>query len=583
MKHKRPATAILLCNLFLFLTVVFFSPMEVLLVNAKEFSFPFANVWWFQLLIALGGVLVMTGLMLLLPARAGQIAAGVSLALGIAAYIQSMFLNGNMVALTGEEMTVTPAGIVWNLVIWGAVILAVVLCVILFGRKHRKGTETGMRAAAMALLVMQTIGFISSAMTLDLTEKKLGHALTAEGEFVLGRERNAIVFVLDTADGIYAREMVKRYPELSEILSGWTWYPNAVPRYGCTYPSIPYMLTGMDCRYDRLPNVYEYEAYSTGAFLKGLNAAGCDIRIFTADGSMVSSAADPWVANSKGFLFSEFSNLNLPVLAGNLMKISLYKSLPYRFKDSFRYDMTEVNTLSFRIDEEDLPIYNERDDEFNSDLQDTDIILGEYSKAFRFYHLFGIHSGFDWDDKMEPLPEQEPGMPEPDRTAALRGCFLNIEEYIDQMKKLGIYDSSLIIVTADHGVSVATEHGKPLVRDEAACPILMVKYPHSDLNQPLREDKAPVGHEDLFATIEDGLGVAISGTGSGTRLNDHTEGEDRERLHYHTAKRSFKEGEIVMREYVITGDAEDIANWHLTGNWWDVVYSVNPVSSEPFP
>ena len=45
MKHKRPAAAILLCNLFLALTMAFFSPVEVLIANAQEFYFPVGNVW----------------------------------------------------------------------------------------------------------------------------------------------------------------------------------------------------------------------------------------------------------------------------------------------------------------------------------------------------------------------------------------------------------------------------------------------------------------------------------------------------------------------------------------------------------
>ena len=34
---------------------------------------------------------------------------------------------------------------------------------------------------------------------------------------------------------------------------------------------------------------------------------------------------------------------------------------------------------------------------------------------------------------------------------------------------------------------------------------------------------------------------------------------------------------------LIDGDAEDLANWHLTGKWWDIVYSVNNISPEEFP
>ena len=149
MKKKRQLLTILLCNLFLTLTVAFFSPMEVLLINLKEFYFSFANVWWLQLLLALGAALVLTLIMFVLPPRAGHAAAGLSLGLGVAAYVQALLLNGRMIVLSGEEMSVSSRDKIINLVIWGAIVLAVLLAVILFGRKRWKGTNFAMRFAAV--------------------------------------------------------------------------------------------------------------------------------------------------------------------------------------------------------------------------------------------------------------------------------------------------------------------------------------------------------------------------------------------------------------------------------------------------
>ena len=151
---KRPFLTILLCNLFLALTVVFFSPLEVLMANAVEFFFPFGNVWWMQLLAALAAALVLSGLMFLLPARAGLVAAGISFALGIAAYVQILFLNGGMVALTGEKMDLTQSRVTLNLVLWIAIFLGVLTAVILFGKTSRRGTKRVLCLLSAALLAM---------------------------------------------------------------------------------------------------------------------------------------------------------------------------------------------------------------------------------------------------------------------------------------------------------------------------------------------------------------------------------------------------------------------------------------------
>lgn len=576
---RRQVLTVLLCNLFLSLTVVFFSPMEVMMANIREFYFPFANVWWLQLLLALAAALVLSGLMLILPGKAGVVAAGLSLALGVAAYVQALFLNGDMVVLTGERMTVTPEGVTWNLVIWGVILLAVLLAVILSVRKHLKGTAIAMKAVSAALILMQAVGFVTTAATTDLSPAKQEHALTTDQMFTYGKKENVVIFVLDTADGNYAREMVERFPELSEILSGWTYYPNATSFYSRTYPSLPYMLTGVPNYMDKPVPEFLDEAYSQSGFLKGMSENGVDCRVLTSDENLVSEKADPWLANTTGFQYSSFSNLNLPVLEKNLMKIALFKSAPYRFKDAFSYDMTEINSTSFYAYNDPDRYYPYTDDDFNYDL-DGAVKTGNYDKAFRFYHTFGTHYGVRWDENLDEIDEEET---EVDYPAAMRGCFRNVESLIEQMKALGIYDDATIIVTADHGLSGHVHDDEPLDLQAAAPVVMMVKLPHSDLSQPLVISEAPVCHDDIFATAEQGLGVPVSGTGSGKTFADFHDGDARDRYYIHTMLRHSNNGDIALREYLVQGDAEDLSNWHATGRWWEIYYTTNPLSTEPYP
>lgn len=597
MKEKRQILTILLCNLFLTLTVVFFSPMEVMIINLKEFYFSFANVWWIQLLLALGGALVLSLIMMILPPRAGQIAAGVSLALGLCAYVQAMFLNGKMVVLSGEEMSLSQGDKTWNLVIWGIILAAVITAVVLCGRRQRKGTGLAMKFVAGALTVMQTVAFVSTALTTDLSAKQVGHFLTTEKQFTLSDDTNAVVFVLDTADGAYVHEMMEQFPELNEVLSGWTWYPNATSEYSRTFPAITYMLTGEKFFFDHDPNEYIEQAYDPGLFLKGLYEAGTDIRILSWNPEYVGTTADQYVANSTPYFFGKMENMDLPVLEGNLMKMGLYKSLPYQFKDHFSYNISDINTTSFKglsddyemmtllsdeykagIDQE-AGWYTYKDEEFYFAFDGAMKATKDYSKAFRFYHLLGVHPGYYWDEKLYPAEDGQTVEP----ARALRGSFMNIENCIKQMKELGIYDKATIIVTADHGYSGTGGDGSTLDRVITACPLMMVKYPNSDLSKPLEINHAPVCQEDLFATVEKGLGVKASGTGSGKALSDFSEGEKRERTYYFIASWDYAGPEVCLREYKIDGDAEDIANWHLTGNWWDITHSVNVISPDPFP
>ena len=584
-KNRRSFLTVLFCSLFFTMTVAFFSPMEVVLSNAGEFYFPFGNVWGFQMLVAFGAGIVLSLILFILPGRIGQIAAAVPLGLGLAAYIQAMFLNGAMVSLTGEKMKLTDGDKTINLIIWGLILLAVLLFVILLGSRKQSLTHLIIRGVSMALLAMQTFGLVGMAVTTPAQDEKPEQYLSVDGQFTMAKDKNVIEFVLDTADGTFVREMLRLFPDLYDSLGGWVYYPNATSSYSRTYPSVTYMLTGEDCRMDLPVSTYVNQAFDNSSFLKGLYKAGTDVRVFTGNPELVSANAQDYISNSSGYRYNQFENLNLPKLEENLMKIALYKSLPYQFKNQFQYNILKINISSFLRPELLSQDYSFMDPLFKDDfmIYDPMTVTDRYSKAFRFYHLFGTHPGADWNEHLESVPDVENVIWDLEfRARALRGSFSMIEEYIARMKDLGIYDQATIIVTADHGISDSTGMEYTLDRQTVSCPVMMVKYANCDISQPMRTDESPVAHEDIFATVEKALGAPVTGTGSGKALDEYSENEPRDRYYYHSAFRTDLEGEVALREYLINGDAEQLDNWHITGRWWPILYSQNSISDENF-
>ena len=394
---KKSFLPILCCNLFLTLTFLFFSPLEVIARNAGEFFFPLSNIWLFQLLVSVIGALLLTFFMLLLPPRAGLIAAAVTLGLGIATYIQILFLNGSIQSMAGKAIDISSSDKTRNLVVWILILLTTVLVVFLFSRKYRRNTGTAMSIISAALVAMQLAGFVGAALTMgsEASADQQDHVLSAQGQFELGSEENVIVFVMDTADGAWAREMLERWPDLKDTLSGWTWYPNATSRYNRTYPALPYMLTGQPCHFDLPVSDYINEAYTSGiAFLKNLFEAEVDIRILTPDPDMIADLADPYVANTVNYNYRSFSNLYLPRLEKVLLRIGIYKGAPYSFKNYGLYDLNYANTASFRIHNDPETNYRNYDYEFHDRLVQKGLTVSNvYAKAFRFYHTAGTHIG----------------------------------------------------------------------------------------------------------------------------------------------------------------------------------------------
>ena len=566
MQMKRRVFVCGFCSLFLSLTVFFFAPLEVMLLNSRDFCIPFSGIWLFQLGVALGIASVLTLILVLLPRRVSGFMLSLMLGTGVAIWIQIMFLNGNMVVMTGDDMQVSSTQTVANAAIWAVIIAGVCVAFHVLQKKKPGLAEKGAGTTAAALTVMQAVAFVSLVLTPGLSTTRSFHVFSPEGEFEISSGVNVVEFVVDMADGTYVREMLDKYPEMSESLSGWVWYPDTTSRYSRTYPSLAYMLSGEDCRVDRLPEESADEAFAVSPYLRELHEAGTDIRIFTGDSLEIGLSADQWIENSRD-IFGGLGEMDLYQFEKHILHISLYKCAPYILKNLFTYDITVINVTSFR----NRPFQMLPDPVFYQNLSRDGAfsVSDRYQKAYRFYHMWGVHPGASWDDQLVEDNEQN-------RAAMLRGSFRIIELYIEKMKHAGVYDDSLIIVTADHGISKG--EGEGLRRSRAACPLLMIKYPHADNSRSLETDPTMTAHDDLFRAVQDVLvGSGASPVGSGKAPKDFAGVQERTRLHYYTAL-DQRNREDSLVEYEIRGNAECFENWKETGNTREIKYSTNPVS-----
>ena len=548
-------------SLFLSLTVLFFAPMEVILINIQDFQFSFLSVWPFQLAVSLAAAVLMTLAFAFLPGKLSLLFSALMTAGGLAAWIQVLFLNGNMSVLTGDETAVPGTVKIMNAAIWLAVIAVVVLAVLRLSGKKPKAAHIILRAAAGALTAMQAVALVTLALSTDFSAHQEGYHLSGEGLFDYGKGTNVIYLILDTADGEYAEQMFSEYPELQESLSGWVYYPNAVSTYSRTFPAIPYMLSGEKCWFDKKSSDYINDAFRNSSFLRTLSERGMDIRLFSTEPHLLGKEGLKYIANAV-FTEDERKHLDYPQLEKNLIKIALYKVMPYAAKNLFRYELGLVNLSSFTY----RPFRQHLDPMIYDALIGNGgvTVSADKQDTFRLIHLFSVHPSAQWEWDSELNRAENPSKHE-----TLRGSFKFVEELNKDMKEAGIYEDSLIIVVADHGLSGGDRIH--LERNRAACPLLMVKYPSSDLSRPLETNNAPVAQDDLFATVFSALSCSDGQMyGSGKALTDFHENDSRVRTHYYTAL-DEKAREVGLVEYEIVGDARDFNNWHKTGRMWDKV------------
>ena len=135
-----------------------------------------------------------------------------------------------------------------------------------------------------------------------------------------------------------------------------------------------------------------------------------------------------------------------------------------------------------------------------------------------------------------------------------RGALKIVYEYIQNMKKLGIYDDATIIITADHGQNLHIGE-KSINLDDCELtsnPILYVKLPNEH-NDKVKYSNAPVSHTEFAATVIN----AVGGNADlyGRMFNQISEDESRERV--------FIFNGDIYQKYLISGDVNDISFWKL--------------------
>ena len=553
----------LLCNLFLAGTVMVFSPLEVFVGSYLDFHFGFQVTWQVLTLAMLLVVSVVTAIEMLLPKRVALLLNALTFGIGLCCYVQMMFLNGKMVKMTGAAMRTTRAERIANLGIWAAILACVLAAAAFALAKKKEGLlHVAMRYVSALLIVMQTVGLLTVALTTDMSSAG-GFMLAGDGRYEVAPENNTLVFVLDTTEGTFFDGVMEKYPDIYEALSGFTYYPNTTGMHSRTYPALPYMLTGEVCYFDKPYYEYTREAFRKGTMLQDLKTAGIDSRVFTWEPHLLSKEAQPYLSNLFVTRFDTLDRVSVVDLLGGMLNISAYKVAPYRLKYELEYSMDKINQRVLKHNHEPYQFY---DYEYYHELVDSELNVNEeYAGAFRMYHLFGSHHDMYWDENMWFYDVDNPVQP-------LRGSLRIIEEYVDKLEKKEMLDKTTIIVTADHGQWAGTQSTEiSRVLSNPPNPIMLVKYADSDMSKPLEISRAPVSHADLFATVIDGCGLDASDYGR--TIREIPEDEKRERYYYFTAYSAETGAEAELREYLIDGDAGSFDNWMYTGNSWDILYS----------
>lgn len=530
-ENRKNIFTVLISGGVLLFTLLVYLPCDTYFNNLTEFNYPVKDFLPSLLLKFLLGLIVLGLAGAFMGKKAAEILNCIFLGLTLCIDIQYMFMNQNLGLMIGDEVNWNEHTLfgICNSVSWLVILILPFIYKNIF-KNHGK-IYPYISAFLGGIQLLSVIILMFSAGSEAFCYRN--DSLDGREQYTVSGKKNIVTFVFDTADNLYFDRILEENPDAFNGLEDFTLYTNTCSVHDYTLASMTQMFAGADgCpMYDT--DLWLEAAWSgekAEDFYKRLHGAGYTVNAFM-------RAEVP-----TGYLSGKIDNamegivpqsVDKSGIEGDLLKLSLYRCAPFmlkRFVDVSGTDLKGRVTIS--------PELYYYDDEYKDNLTLKKSESG--NNYFIIEHLNGPHP------------------PCEDITKETVNCLDIVKEYIRQLKEMGVYENSSIIITSDHG-----RHTSDFSAG-AVTPIFMIKEAGKSSDKMQITD-APVYHKDLLATYlyEAGLYTEADKELYGGTVFDYKEGQSRERIWYdHTSDDSYPNPKgaacNVYYAYKYSGNKEDL-------------------------
>ena len=506
--------------------VFLIGPHTIFASNTGEFALPFAELaapWLLRttvinwaILIAAGGVVAA------LSARATQIYAAMLFALGLAVWVQGHLWNPDYGVINGGGIQLSDHS--WRTPYELSALAVILLTAALFSRQvSRIAPFASLTFLGIQLAAAAVPGSGARVLKPEWTEPPADI-------FKFSSRQNIIHVVLDEFQSdVFAEILEQDRRTLEPIFSGFTYFRDHAAAFPTTSMSMPAMLTGELYRNHKPAPEFVREVFQRSSIFEKAGRAGYDI-----DGMSIVPAEsfEQWFGpesqpNWKGSRFRIrrpfISRVDYrEVTSRQLLELSLFRHVPHWFKaisvehpDSFyAVTWTDRGESPAQIRTHEASNSVAFFQQFNSLME-----VGRQEPIYKFLHVGVPHRPIVVDRECRFI-----GATAMSRTsyAEQSRCAIKlVSELLERTRSLGIYDSSLIIVSSDHGTELApaglagtsdslslrpgpsTLHLPGIVSSSKA--VMLIKPPRG--TGPIRISDTPTSHVDLQATIADLAGI----------------------------------------------------------------------------
>lgn len=582
--YGRRVSLVVLPSLLLPVVVLLVGPHTIFDANRGEFSTGFGEIAWPWLGVAVGvawvWLLAAGAVCAAVSERLTRGCAALLLALGLLFWAQGNLWVGDYGVLDGRAVDWSRQA--WRVPYELAAWMAIPVLAVTFSRRlvrvvpFAAGLFLAVQAAALAVASVGS----GAAQTAKWEEPP-------PGLFQFSSERNVIHIVLDEFQSDVFQDMLEREPaRLDEQFAGFTFFADHLGSFPSTSLSMPAMLTGREYRNDRPVPEFVRQAFSEGSIFTSLSDAGYVIDATSivpapwfedwfvpADSPVNVDAArfvirKPFVSRQdyREFTARELLELSVSRHVPHLMKVAL-AAHPAWFDRILALNSAASEASERRHEAANSVAFFEQFIETMS--------LGRDRPAYKLLHVGVPHRPIVVDDECGFTGER--AFSPSSYLGQCRCAIRLVGAFFDRLRDLGIYDSSLIVVSSDHGTDLrpgglfGRSESLPLASGVttpplaniigSSRPLMLIKPPGR--TGPLRVSMAPTSHLDLADTMRALL--ELPEAGDTESMFDRDESAPRRRVYgmYDLSQR-FPE-RYLDRLDVLTVDtrAVDASGWRL--------------------
>ena len=551
---KLPSKEQISISVCLVLTVYIVPFLETFAGNIDEFGFGISNVVIPMVCFIIAASVVLSFLQAILSFGESGLLSVFIWTISICAYIQGAFLNSKLFLMDGKEMNWPLGTVISNILIWIAISVILTILVTKIGRKYLKQI---LLYSSLFLIAIQLIGVISLIPKFSsegASEESVDY-LSEEGITSVARDENVIVFVLDTYDVDFMNEVLEVKPDFLGPLKDFTYYPDTMSQFSRTFPSVPYILSHELYFYEIPKQEYADEAFDKCAFWDELDAKGIKYYLYEDDKTCIGRGVAKRAGNhvDKGEVLSLKTSFLKSIEA--IMTIGGYRQLPYAVKSELTYTSDTIDSLVIKEKIWDKTPYDMNDIRTTDEFRKTGLSVDTDEKAFRFIHLMGAHAPYIVDEEGKDASNRVV-----DPVEQYIGSMQYVFEYLEELKRLGLYDNATIIITADHGENFVAEE-----LPENTNPILFIKAKgNSGTEVKISDSFASL--EDIMPTVAGAFGIDYDdGVGVDLLDADAVKMTKRERNHYFAVvQNTIQTGAL---RYRVDESSLDFDNWINTGEY----------------